>query len=74
VCCDATCGKVRIGGRVVSQAAVLTTGVSADGRREVLGYPVGDSETEDFSTEFLRSLRDRGLVECSWSSATATAA
>jgi transposase-like protein len=27
----------------------------------VLGCAVGDSETEAFSTEFLRSLRDRGL-------------
>jgi putative transposase len=36
--------------------------VSADGRREVLGCAVGDSETEVFWTEFLRSLRDRGLA------------
>jgi hypothetical protein len=40
---------------------VIATGVSADGRREVLGCAVGDSETEDFWTEFLRGLRDRGL-------------
>ena len=32
-----------------------------DGRREVLGCAVGDSETQDFWTQFLRSLRDRGL-------------
>ena len=69
VFCDATYCKVRLpgpggaptGGRVVSQAIVVATGVSADGRREVLGHAVGDSETEDFWTEFLRSLRDRGL-------------
>jgi len=35
--------------------------VSADGRREVLGCQVGDSETEAFWTEFLRELKDRGL-------------
>ncbi len=58
---DATYCKVRIAGRVVSQAVVVATGVSADGRREVLGHAVGDSETEVFWTEFLRSLRDRGL-------------
>jgi putative transposase len=46
---------------VTSQAVVIATGVSADVRREVLGCAVGDSETEDFWTEFLRSLRDRGL-------------
>jgi hypothetical protein len=46
---------------VFSQAVVIATGVSADGRREVLGSAVGDSETQDFWTEFLRGLRERGL-------------
>jgi putative transposase len=58
---DATYCKARVNQRVVSQAVVIATGVSADGRREVLGCAVGDSETEAFWTEFLRSLRDRGL-------------
>jgi len=58
---DATYCKVRINERVVSQAVIIATGVSADGRREVLGCAVGDSETESFWTEFLRDLRDRGL-------------
>jgi putative transposase len=58
---DATYCKARVNKRVVSQAVVIATGVSADGRREVLGCAVGDSETEAFWTEFLRSLRDRGL-------------
>ena len=59
---DATYCKVRLNGRVVSQAVVIATGVSADGRREVLGCATGDSETEAFWTEFLRDLRDRGLT------------
>lgn len=59
---DATYCKARVGGRVVSQAVVIATGVSADGRREVLGSAVGDSETEEFWTDFLRGLRDRGLA------------
>lgn len=58
---DATYVKVRRGGRVVSQAVVVATGVSMQGRREVLGMAVGDAETTDFWTEFLRSLRERGL-------------
>ncbi len=58
---DATYCKTRVGGRVVSRAVVIATGVSADGRREVLGCAVGDSETEVFWTEFLRDLRDREL-------------
>ena len=59
---DATYCKVRINQRVVSQAVVIATGVSADGTREVLGCQVGDSETEAFWAEFLRGLRDRGLA------------
>ncbi|GGM25689.1 hypothetical protein GCM10010129_82740 [Streptomyces fumigatiscleroticus] len=35
-------------------------GVSADGRREILGFDVGDSEDGAFRTAFLRSLRARG--------------
>ncbi len=50
------------GGRVASRAVVIATGVSADGRREVLGSAVGDSEDESFWTEFLRGLRERGLT------------
>jgi putative transposase len=58
---DATYCKARVNGRVVSQAVVIATGVTGDGRREVLGSRVGDSETRTFWTEFLRSLRERGL-------------
>ena len=59
---DATYCKVRLNQRIVSQAVVIATGVSADGRREVLGCATGDSETEVFWTDFLRDLKDRGLV------------
>jgi transposase-like protein len=58
---DATCCKARVNCRVVSQAVVIATGVTADGRREVLGFDVGDSEDGAFWTAFLRSLKARGL-------------
>jgi hypothetical protein len=58
---DATYCKARVGHRVVSQAVVVAFGVAADGRREVLGLEVGDSENEGFWTAFLRSLKARGL-------------
>ena len=58
---DATYLKGRVGGQVVSRAVVVVTGVSATGEREVLGCAVGDTETEVFWSEFLRSLRSRGL-------------
>jgi transposase-like protein len=59
---DATYCKARVNRRVVSQAVVVATGVSADGRREVLGFDVGDSEAGAFWTAFLRSLKARGLT------------
>lgn len=58
---DATYCKARVNRRVVSQAVVIATGVTADGRREVLGFDVGDSEDGAFWTAFLRSLKARGL-------------
>jgi len=58
---DATYCKARVNRRVVSQAVVIATGVTADGRREVLGFDVGDSEDGAFWTSFLRSLKARGL-------------
>ena len=57
---DATYCKARVNRRVVSQ--VIATGVAADGRREVLGFDVGDSEDGAFWTGFLRRLRARGLT------------
>ena len=58
---DATYCKARVNHRVVSQAVVVAVGIAADGRREVLGFEVGDTESQAFWTEFLRSLKARGL-------------
>ena len=62
---DATYCKARVNRRVVSQAVVIATGVTTDGRQEVLGFDVGDSEDGAFWTAFLRGLKARGLG-CSW--------
>ena len=59
---DATYHKVRIDGRVVSQATVVAIGVTLDGDRQVLGVDVGASEDRGFWTAFLRSLVKRGLA------------
>jgi transposase-like protein len=59
--CDATYVKARVGGRVVSRAVVVATGVAEDASGEVLGIAIGDSEDAAFWTEFLQSLRSRGL-------------
>ena len=47
---DATHLDVRAGHRVVCRALVVATGVSAEGRREILGMALGDAETVDFWT------------------------
>jgi len=58
---DATYHKVRIEGRVVSQATVVAIGVTATGDRQILGVDVGASEDRAFWTAFLRGLVKRGL-------------
>ena len=58
---DATYVKVRRDHHIVSVAVIVAVGVSADGRREVLGMTIGHSEAEPFWVEFLRSLARRGL-------------
>jgi len=61
----ATYCKARVGHRIVAQGVPVAVGVAADGRREVLGFDVGDSENEGFWTRFLRSLSgDSYYAEC----------
>ena len=58
---DATYVKARRDHRIVSVAVIVAVAVNTDGRREVLGMTVGNSEAEPFWTDFLRSLTHRGL-------------
>ena len=58
---DATYHKVRVDGRVISQATVVAIGITSEGDRQVLGIDVGPSEDRAFWTAFLRSLVKRGL-------------
>ena len=59
---DATYVKARSGGRIVSKAVIVATGVTRTGDREVLGVEVGDSEDGAFWIAFLRSLKARKLT------------
>jgi transposase-like protein len=59
---DATHVKVREAGRIVPVAVTIAVGVNADGRREILGMAVGNSEAEPFWLDFLRTLKRRGLA------------
>ena len=58
---DALFHKVREGGRVVSVATVIATGVNAEGHREILGVDVFTTEDGAGWTAFLRGLVARGL-------------
>jgi putative transposase len=58
---DARYEKVRVEGKVISQAVLVVVGFTSDGRREVLHWAVGDSESEQCWGEVFRSLKDRGL-------------
>ena len=58
---DATYLKVRAGGRIVSVAAIIAVAVNTDGRREIIGLHIGPSEAEVFWSDFLKSLKARGL-------------
>ena len=61
---DATYLKGRLGKalQVCSRAVVVAMGVNVDGRRELLGLKVGDSESEPFWAEFISHLKERGLT------------
>jgi putative transposase len=58
---DARYEKVRVDGKVVSQAVLTVVGFTAQGTREVLDWRVCDSESEETWGEVFRSLKDRGL-------------
>jgi len=58
---DARYEKVRVDGKVVSQAVLTVVGFTVEGRREVLDWRVCNSESEETWGEVFRSLKDRGL-------------
>jgi len=58
---DARYEKVRVNGRVVSQAVLVAVGFTIQGRREVLDWQVANSESEDCWGRMFQQLKDRGL-------------
>jgi transposase-like protein len=59
---DARYEHVRIDGRVVSQGVLLVTGLRGDdGRREILGVALADTESAATYQELFRALKSRGL-------------
>lgn len=58
---DALVLKVREDGRVRNRSALIATGSTQEGYREVLGMQIGDSESEHSWTDFFAWLKRRGL-------------
>ena len=58
---DARYENIRIDGEVVSAAVLVAVGITAEGKREVLGVSVSYSEHEVHWRNFLESLVERGL-------------
>ena len=59
---DATYFKVRENSRVVSKAFMIAYGTNAEGHREILGFGVYANESSATWTDFLLSLKRRGLT------------
>lgn len=58
---DALVIKVRRDGAVRSTSALIATGVSEDGHREILGLLLGDSESQATWDDMFAWLKERGL-------------
>ena len=58
---DALVIQVRKDDSVVPVAALIATGISEEGQREILGLTLGDSENEASWDDRLRDLKSRGL-------------
>jgi putative transposase len=58
---DARYEKVRRRPHVVSQAVLVVVGIGEDGRREVLGTYLADSESEATWSDVFKDLKGRGL-------------
>ena len=59
---DATYFKVRENRRIISKAFMIAYGTNAEGHREILGFGVYANESSATWTDFLLSLKKRGLT------------
>jgi len=58
---DARYERVRVAGRVVSQAVLIVAGIEEEGNRRLLGFWTGDSESEAAWSEVFEDLKRRGV-------------
>ena len=60
---DAIYLKVRENGRVESKGLLIAIGINEEGYREIIGFNLANSETEDRRRTFFNSLKERGLKD-----------
>lgn len=60
---DATYFKVREDHRVISKALMVAYAVNSKGCREIIGFGVYPNESKETWTDFLQSLKNRGLKD-----------
>lgn len=58
---DARYEKVRVQGKVISQAVLVVMGFTQSGKREILDWRLADSESEESWSAMFRDLKDRGM-------------
>jgi len=58
---DARYEKVRRSGRIINIAVMIVVGINDEGKREILGYYIGNSESESCWSEAFKDLKDRGI-------------
>lgn len=58
---DATYFKVRIKHKITSRAMMVATAMTKEGFREVIGFGVYENESKRTWSDFMESLKDRGL-------------
>lgn len=59
---DAKYFKVRENHSIVDKAFMVAMGITADGHREIIGFGVYENESKATWTQFLSSLKNRGLT------------
>ncbi len=60
---DAIYLKVRENSRVQSKGLLVAVGINEEGYREIIGFKLANSETEDSWGTFFNSLKERGLKD-----------
>jgi transposase-like protein len=58
---DARYEKVRHASKITSRAVLIVSGVNSDGRREILTWRLGDSESEQTWSEVFSEMKRRGV-------------